>query len=172
MNWPARATRWKATSSRSSTRSPPPASAGTRRRTSAGGSEDADGRDLRSSHNLAYWRGRDYLGLGIGAVSTVGAVRWKNAPRLPGYLEALAAGERPPREPEALDAEVKQRERLMLGLRLDEPLALAGLELALDEPALERMEALGLAERRGSGALTLTARGRLLGGGVTAELLA
>ena len=31
----------------------------------------ADGRDLRSRHNLAYWRGRDYLGLGIGAVSTI-----------------------------------------------------------------------------------------------------
>jgi oxygen-independent coproporphyrinogen III oxidase len=30
------------------------------------------GRDLRARHNLAYWRGRDYLGLGIGAVSTVG----------------------------------------------------------------------------------------------------
>jgi oxygen-independent coproporphyrinogen-3 oxidase len=134
--------------------------------------EDADWRDLRSRHNLAYWRGRDYLGLGIGAVSTVGAARWKNARRLPAYLESLAAGTRPPREPEALDPEVKQRERVMLGLRLDEPLALAGLESALDEPALERMEALGLAERRGRGALTLTARGRLLGGGVTAELLA
>ena len=29
------------------------------------------GRDLRSRHNLAYWLGRDYLGLGIGAVSTI-----------------------------------------------------------------------------------------------------
>jgi oxygen-independent coproporphyrinogen-3 oxidase len=134
--------------------------------------EDADGRDLRSRHNLAYWRGRDYLGIGIGAVSTVGADRWKNAPRLPPYLESLAAGNRPPREPEALDADVKRRERVMLGLRLDEPLALAGLEPALDVPALERMEALGLAERPGRGSLTLTPRGRLLGGGVTAELLA
>ena len=60
----------------------------------------------------------------------------------------------------------------MLGLRLDEPLPLAGLEPALDEPALERLEALGLAERAGSETLTLTRRGRFLGGGVTAELLA
>jgi oxygen-independent coproporphyrinogen-3 oxidase len=134
--------------------------------------EEVDGRDLRSRHNLAYWLGRDYLGLGIGAVSTVGHSRWKNSPRLPAYIESLAAGMLPPREPEALDNEVKHRERVMLGLRLDEPLALAGLESALDEPALQRMEALGLAERHGAGALTLTARGRLLGGGVTAELLA
>lgn len=134
--------------------------------------ERAGGRDLRARHNLGYWLGRDYLGLGIGAVSTVGSERWKNTPRLPAYLESLAAGIRPPREPEALDDEVKRRERVMLGLRLDEPLVLAGLESALDEPALERMESLGLAKRNGRGALTLTARGRLLGGGVTAELLA
>ena len=34
--------------------------------------EDAGGRDLRARHNLAYWLGRDYVGIGIGAVSTVG----------------------------------------------------------------------------------------------------
>ena len=49
-------------------------------------------RDLRSRHNLGYWLGRDYLGLGIGAVSTVGAQRWRNTPRLGVYLEALARG--------------------------------------------------------------------------------
>jgi putative oxygen-independent coproporphyrinogen III oxidase len=37
--------------------------------------ERAGGRDLRARHNLAYWLGRDYLGLGIGAVSTVDARR-------------------------------------------------------------------------------------------------
>ena len=58
--------------------------------------ERAGGRDLRSRHNLAYWRGRDYVGLGIGAVSTVGDRRWRNAPRLRAYVEALAEGRRPP----------------------------------------------------------------------------
>ena len=63
----------------------------------------------------------------------------------------------------------------MLGLRLDEPLALAGLDAALDHDALGRLERHGLAQRRGgAGAetLALTRRGRFLGGGVTAELLA
>ena len=59
----------------------------------------------------------------------------------------------------------------MLGLRLDEPLPLAGLRHALDPAGLARVEALGLAEESG-GSLTLTERGRFLGGGVTAELLA
>ena len=50
---------------------------------------EEDGRDLRARHNLAYWLGRDYLGLGIGAVSTIASVRRRNAPRLGPYLAAL-----------------------------------------------------------------------------------
>lgn len=133
--------------------------------------EDAQGRDLRARHNLAYWLGRDYLGLGIGAVSTIENRRWRNTPRLGRYLEALAAGRAPEREVEQLDADVRARERLMLGLRLDEPLPLAGIEHALDPAGLARIERLGLAERAGA-ALALTTRGRFLGGAVTAELLA
>jgi oxygen-independent coproporphyrinogen III oxidase len=133
--------------------------------------EDAGGRDLRARHNLAYWLGRDYVGLGIGAVSTVASERRRNTPKLAVYIDALATGRRPPRELERLDHEVRARERLLLGLRLDEPLLLAGVESAVDEQALERLLALGLADRQGGG-LTLTERGRFLGGGVTAELLA
>jgi oxygen-independent coproporphyrinogen-3 oxidase len=134
--------------------------------------ELAGGRDFRSRHNLAYWLGRDYLGLGIGAVSTLGSLRRRNTARLPAYLEALRHGQAPPRELEPLDDDVKRRERVMLGLRLDEPLTLAGLEDAVDNEALDRLEALGLATRERAGTLSLTARGRFLGGGVTAELLA
>ena len=131
----------------------------------------AGDRDLRSHHNLAYWLGRDYLGLGVGAVSTVAGRRWRNTPGLSRYLQALAQGRRPERELEQLSREVQQRERVMLGLRLDEPLVLGGLAAVLDGEALLRLERLGLVE---SDALTLalTQRGRFLGGGVTADLLA
>lgn len=132
--------------------------------------ERAGARDLRSRHNLAYWLGRDYLGIGIGAVSTVRGVRWRNGPKLGAYVAALAAGKRPKRDAEHLAEDVRRRERLLLGLRLDEPVPLAGLEAALDPVALARLERLGLAEQRHD-ALTLTPRGRFLGGGVTAELL-
>ena len=126
--------------------------------------------DCQAHHNVAYWQGRDYLGIGIGAVSTVCGLRWRNRPSLGGYLRALADGRRPPREEEPLDPEVKSRERLMLGLRLDEPVALSEVADAVDGAALARMERLGLA-RQTDGGLTLTTRGRFLGGGVTAELL-
>jgi oxygen-independent coproporphyrinogen-3 oxidase len=131
----------------------------------------AGGRDLRARHNLAYWRGRDYLGIGIGAVSTVAGVRWRNRPSLAAYLEAFGRGESPGREVELLDADTQRRERLLLGLRLDEPVGFAEVEAAVDGDALARLERLGLA-RRDNGSLLLTARGRFLGGGVTAELLA
>ena len=137
--------------------------------------ERAGGRDLRAQHNLGYWRGRDYLGLGIGAVSTVGGLRWRTTARLAAYIAALARGERPPREVEELDAPTRARERVMLGLRLDEALALDGLDHVIDGDALERVERLGLAERRSGvepAMLRLTRRGRFLGGGVTAELIA
>ncbi|MDQ4029809.1 MAG: radical SAM family heme chaperone HemW [Actinomycetota bacterium] len=132
---------------------------------------DAEGRDLRARHNLAYWLGRDYLGLGIGAVSTLGTQRWRNAPRLAGYMAALARREAPPREVEVLTDDVRGRERLLLGLRLDEPVPVAGTGAALDPVALARLEGLGLAERRGD-AVSLTERGRFVGGAVTADLLA
>ncbi|HEX6679419.1 MAG TPA: radical SAM family heme chaperone HemW [Gaiellaceae bacterium] len=141
---------------------------------------DADGRDLRSRHNLAYWRGRDYLGLGIGAVSTVHGRRWRTTPRLGLYLAALGIGRRPPRELELLPAPVRRAERLMLGLRLDEPLPLAQFADEVDTAVLGRLERLGLARTvrvadreagaRGS-ALALTRKGRLLGDAVTADLL-
>jgi oxygen-independent coproporphyrinogen-3 oxidase len=132
-----------------------------------------DGRDLRSRHNLAYWRGRDYLGLGIGAVSTIDGRRWRTTPRLGHYLASLGAGKLPEREVEALPERVRHFERVLLGLRLDEPLSLDGLADAVDVEALERLERLGLIRRAADGAaLALTERGRFLGGGVTASLLA
>jgi oxygen-independent coproporphyrinogen-3 oxidase len=135
----------------------------------------AEGRDLRAQHNLGYWQARDYLGIGIGAVSTVGGTRWRNTPSIGRYLGALAAGRRPARDVEELDRRTRQTERVLLGLRLDEPLALEGLDGALDTDGLARVERLGLAVRRhvgGAETVALTPRGRLLGGGVTAELVA
>ncbi|HEV2712692.1 MAG TPA: radical SAM family heme chaperone HemW [Gaiellaceae bacterium] len=124
-----------------------------------------------AGHNLAYWSGREYLGLGVGAVSTVGGLRWQNAPSLGRYIAALASGRKPPRVEEPLPAAVRQRERLMLGLRLDQGVPLASVADAVDAAALAHMEQLGLAERRDD-VLVLTKRGRFLGGGVTAELMA
>jgi oxygen-independent coproporphyrinogen-3 oxidase len=119
----------------------------------------------RAGHNLGYWLGRDYLGIGVGAVSTLGTERRRNTPRLARYLQGNYD-----REIELLDEQTRARERVMLGLRLDEPLPLDGLRPALDVAGLARVEKLGLAVDGGE-TLALTWRGRFLGGGVTSELL-
>ena len=129
-----------------------------------------NGRELRARHNLGIWRGHDYLGVGIGAVSTLGGERRRNLPSLGRYVAALAGGESPPRELEVLDAETRAVELLMLGLRLDEPLRLGGLEPVVDGGALARLVERHLVERV-AGGIRLSPRGRLLGGAVTAELL-
>ena len=134
-----------------------------------GGGGD-NGRELRARHNLGIWRGHDYLGVGIGAVSTLGGERRRNLPSLGRYVAALAGGESPPRELEVLDAETRAVELLMLGLRLDEPLRLGGLEPVVDGGALARLVERHLVERV-AGGIRLSPRGRLLGGAVTAELL-
>jgi putative oxygen-independent coproporphyrinogen III oxidase len=138
-------------------------------------SGEGRGRDLRARHNIGYWLGHDYLGLGVGAVSTIDGMRRRNTPRVARYVSALAGGRRPERDLELLDEGVRQTERLLLGLRLDEPLRFAGVDGAVDRVALERLERLGLALRSGANGvetLVLTERGRFLGGGVTADLLA
>jgi len=139
------------------------------------GPDLAGGRDLRARHNLAYWRGRDYLGIGVGAVSTLDYERRRNTPRLNGYLAALARGERPERQVELLDERVREQERVMLGLRLDTGLSLSAATGVVDETVLARFERVGLACRRpardGRDRLVLTPRGRRLGGAVTADLL-
>ena len=133
----------------------------------------ASERDLRSRHNLAYWLGRDYLALGVGAVSTIAGRRWRNTPRLAKYMQALEGERAPEREIEPLSHDVRRRERVMLGLRLDEPLVLGDLAAVLDEGAVSRLERLGLVHSdAGRHTLALTPRGRFLGGGVTADLLA
>jgi Mn-dependent DtxR family transcriptional regulator len=62
----------------------------------------------------------------------------------------------------------------MLGLRLDEPVALdvEGVEAVVDAKAVERLRRAGLVDEAAERGLRLTARGRMLGGAVTAEILA
>ncbi|HSD02584.1 MAG TPA: radical SAM family heme chaperone HemW [Gaiellales bacterium] len=121
-------------------------------------------------HNLGYWLGHDYLGVGVGAVSTIGLERRRNRPGLRGYLEAVAAGARPPVEIEHLSPAERGMERLMLGLRLDVPLELNGLAALVDEDACDRLAAAGML-RRENGSLALTDRGRFLANDVVATML-
>ena len=126
----------------------------------------------RCRHSLAYWGAADYLGLGVGAVSTLDGVRRRNAPGLAGYVSAVRAGEDPPRTVEPLHPDVRRRERWMLALRLDEPLEL-GWSGPPDHPeALPALRRAGLvADDAGDARLQLTREGRFLQNAVLRELV-
>ena len=121
-------------------------------------------------HSLAYWRARDYLGVGVGAVSTIGGERRRNAPGLDRYISALAGGGDPPRTREGVDADTRRRERWMLGTRLAEPLDVAWAGAPDNPDALAELEARGLLDRR-DGTVVLTRRGRLLQNAVMQEIM-
>jgi oxygen-independent coproporphyrinogen-3 oxidase len=127
-----------------------------------------DGR--RGVHNSAYWSGADYIGVGIGAVSTVGERRWRNRPRLEAYLEAVADGHEAPCEIETIDASIRLRERLILGLRLREGVALAEVAAVVDVDELGHLVGHGIVAVA-DGRLRLERRGRLLYNDVIARLL-
>jgi len=70
-------------------------------------------------HNLTYWRGGRYLGVGAGAVSFGGRQRHLNSPPLEDYMAALLNSTPPPRQLlETLTAEQERAEAVIIGLRL------------------------------------------------------
>ncbi len=119
-----------------------------------------------SRHNLGYWRGEDYLGLGCAAVGTQSADdgsarRRRNAPNAERYLDKMRARDFTPHELEPLAPETRLRERIMLGLRLAEGLPLVAAAEALGVapwPPRRRREADRLIA---DGKLTEDASGRL-----------
>jgi oxygen-independent coproporphyrinogen-3 oxidase len=71
-------------------------------------------------HNLLYWRGDEYVGLGPGGSGHLGGVRYTNVKPVQRYCSALEAGAFPLAQWERLTARQRQAERLILGLRLRE----------------------------------------------------
>ncbi len=69
-------------------------------------------------HNLRYWTGEDYLGLGPSAQSYVGNLRYGNCSDLEGYMTCLEQGELPVMDKETLTEEQTRKERVVFGLRL------------------------------------------------------
>jgi oxygen-independent coproporphyrinogen-3 oxidase len=128
----------------------------------------ARGAGARCRHNLGYWRGADWWGVGPGAHSHVGGVRWWNVLRPAAWREALAAGRSPAAGRETPGAAARRLEQVMLGVRLAEGLALRDGERATAADHAAR-GLLGPGALR-AGRAVLTLRGRLLADAVVREL--
>ena len=123
----------------------------------------------RCRHNLGYWRGDDWWGVGPGAHSHRDGVRWWNVKHPAEYARRLAAGVSPEADREVLTAGERHEEALLLGIRLAE-----GLEVTVLSPT----EQARLADVAARGLVTLdhdrvrlTRAGRLLADGVVRDLL-
>jgi putative oxygen-independent coproporphyrinogen III oxidase len=127
--------------------------------------------DARCRHNLGYWRGADWWGIGPGAHSHVGGVRWWNVLHPSTYAARLAAGASPAHARELLDAPARRFERIMLEVRLAEGLDTALLDDA-GRAAAAQAAADGLADPAAleAGRVRLTLRGRLLADAVVRQL--
>ena len=131
----------------------------------------------RSRHNLAYWLGHDWWGVGPGAHSHVGGVRWWNVKHPAAYAARVLAGQSPAAGRETLDEPTREVERVLLGTRIREGIPVASLSqqgrlevagLIADE-LINAKAALGAPNERGS--IELTLKGRLLADAVVRRLL-
>jgi oxygen-independent coproporphyrinogen-3 oxidase len=130
-------------------------------------------------HNLAVWRGHDFLGLGPSAASRVGRMRWTNSEDLEEYIHAVKHDAPPPADSTALDAVEDAEERVIFALRLSEGIdlaaeasrfpALAG-KVGVWEQRLADLVVHGITERVGD-RWRLTARGREVCDAVLRELV-
>ncbi|MGH3717272.1 MAG: radical SAM family heme chaperone HemW [Pseudonocardiaceae bacterium] len=124
----------------------------------------------RCRHNLGYWAGGNWWGLGPGAHSHVGGVRWWNVKHPARYAAALQADRSPAAGREVLSPAQRYTEHVMLGLRLADGLPLDVLN-ASGRTAADRAVTDGLATRTLADRLVLTRHGRLLTDAVVRDLL-
>ena len=123
----------------------------------------------QSSHNLGYWQGEDYLGLGPSAVTTIANSRLKNIADTARYIDQVNSLGHALGEAEQIDPESRRIERIALGLRTT-----MGIPMSLLDP-VARARAVNLASEGlahiDHDTLTLAGRGRALVDPIAAELI-
>lgn len=126
----------------------------------------------RSRHNLSYWTGADWWGVGPGAHSHVGGVRWWNVKHPKAYADRISQGVSPALAREELGVDERYMEMVMLALRIRDGLPIDALRPgvqqvvagAIAQELIEPGAALG-------GTLILTRKGRLVADGLARDLL-
>lgn len=126
----------------------------------------------RSRHNLAYWTGEDWWGVGPGAHSHVGGVRWWNVRHPAAYAQRITSGASPAAGRETLDDRTRDLERVLLEVRLADGMPVTRLTAA-GRRAVAGLIADGLVDPAAAfaGRVLLTRPGRLLADAVVRRLL-
>jgi putative oxygen-independent coproporphyrinogen III oxidase len=120
-------------------------------------------------HNLAYWRGGNWLGVGAGAHGHWEGRRWWSLRAPARYADEALAGRTTTSGEEVLDARTRRMERLLMGLRTVEGVARAEVE-PIDERAAAGLVGAGLLHKDAQ-RLRLTPRGLAMANGIVLRLL-
>lgn len=125
-----------------------------------------------SRHNLIYWRNREYLGLGPGAFSYLGGVRFQFAGDVTRYLKKCEAGEWQNDQEDVLSDVEREAETFAMGLRLKEGVSPADFPTLYPElrKRVDTLEREGLLEQAAE-KIRLTAGGQFLSEDVFGFLL-
>ena len=125
----------------------------------------------RSEHNLGYWRSDDWWGVGPGAHSHIGGVRWWNAKHPTAWASRVGQGETPAVGREVLDPATRAVENVLLRLRTREGLPIASVE-GVSSQKVATLIADGVIDGRAAvgGNLVLTRSGRLTADWVARQL--
>jgi oxygen-independent coproporphyrinogen-3 oxidase len=123
---------------------------------------------FESVHNHAYWLGKDYLGIGPSAVSTIGMQRWQNVCDYRAYIDRVLCGGSPRGSSESLTEEMKRTERIALGLRTRD--GISASELKDFGQNVDQLVALKLL-RKSNGNFLLTRKGKALADSVAEAFL-
>ena len=121
-----------------------------------------------SVHNRAYWLGKDYLGIGPSAVSTVGMQRWQSVCDYRTYIERALSGKPPRASSENLTREMKRTERIALSLRTRDGVCASDLRHFAQQT--NDFIALGLLQKS-KGNFVLTRKGKAVADSVAEALL-
>lgn len=132
-------------------------------------------------HNLGYWQGEEYMGLGPAAVATVGSVRRTNPADVAAWHKAVAQcapGQLPQGEEEHLTPATLEQEHLMLALRTTQGVPLGPWAQRTGQaftrqfaPLVDSLQRSGLATRTGTH-FALTPRGLLLSNAIIEQFFA
>jgi oxygen-independent coproporphyrinogen-3 oxidase len=110
-------------------------------------------------HNLAYWNGKDYLGLGPSAFSTVSGERWQNVPNTSDYVEQIEHKGSAHGFSEFLSLDTQLSEKIVFGLRTNRGISEELVGLWSDN--IKDLETAGYLERQ-AGAIMLSRSGRMV----------
>src|SRR5271157_6476739 len=110
-------------------------------------------------HNLAYWRGYDYLGLGPSAFSTIGERRWQNTPDTSRYIEQLRSSIEPINFKEDVSDQLREAEGIAFGLRT--AIGVSASEMTRWTSELDALRQEGYIQEQNA-RIRLTAKGRMV----------